>query len=126
MKTQYRSMLYRDPKIGQYFSGAIMFDETARATDTVTGKTNIQLLDEAGILPGVKIDIGLKDIPGTDGEKATVGLDNLGEKAAEYYKLGVRFAKWRAVIKIDEATGCPSDQAIMEISHSLARYGALC
>ena len=103
-----------------------MFDETARATDEVTGKTNIQLLNEAGMLPGIKIDIGLKDILGTDGEKATVGLDDMGERAKMYYEMGIRFAKWRAVIKIDEKTGCPSDHAIMEISHSLARYGSLC
>lgn len=80
-RTQFRSMLYRDPSIGEYFSGAIMFDETARATDTVTGKTNIQLLNDAGMLPGIKIDIGLKEIPGTFGEVATQGLDNLPEKA---------------------------------------------
>ena len=125
-RTQYRSMLYREPKMGQYFSGAIMFNETARATDTVSGKSNIELLNEAGILPGIKIDIGLKDIPGTDGEKATVGLCDLNERAAEYYAMGIKFAKWRAVIKIDEETGCPSDRAIMEIAHSLARYGSVC
>lgn len=125
-RTQYRSMLYRDPSIGQYFSGAIMFDETARATDKVSGKTNIQLLNEAGVLPGIKIDIGLKEIPGTFGEVATQGLDNLPDKAKEYYDMGIRFAKWRAVVKIDEENGCPSDQHIMEIAHSLARYGACC
>lgn len=125
-RTQYRSMLYRDPSIGKYFSGAIMFDETARATDKDTGKTNIQLLNEAGVLPGIKIDIGLKEIPGTFGEVATQGLDNLPDKAKEYYEMGIRFAKWRAVIKIDEANGCPSNQHIMEIAHSLARYGACC
>jgi len=116
-RTQYRSMLYRDPSMGQYFSGAIMFDETARATDKVSGKTNIQLLNEAGMLPGIKIDIGLKEIPGTFGEVATQGLDNLPDKAKEYYDMGIRFAKWRAVIKIDEENDCPSDQAIMEIAH---------
>jgi hypothetical protein len=125
-RTQFRSMLYRDPSVGEYFSGAIMFDETARATDTVSGKTNIQLINDAGMLPGIKIDIGLKEIPGTFGEVATQGLDNLPEKAAEYYEMGIRFAKWRAVIKIDEANGCPSNQHIMEIAHSLARYGACC
>ena len=121
-RTQYRSMLYRNEKVGEYLSGAIMYDETARATDTVTGKTNIKLLNDNGLLAGVKIDIGLRDIPGTNGEVATVGLDDLAEKAAEYYEMGIRFVKWRAVLKIDDATGCPSDSAIMETSHSLARY----
>lgn len=78
------------------------------------------------MLPGIKIDIGLKEIPGTFGEVATQGLDNLPEKAQEYYDMGIRFAKWRAVIKIDEENDCPSDQHIMEIAHSLARYGACC
>lgn len=105
----YRSMLYRTPGINQFFSGAIMFDETARATDSVSGKTTIELLQEADILPGIKIDIGLKEIPGTFGEVATQGLDNLPDKAKEYYELGIRFAKWRAVVKVDEANGCPSD-----------------
>ena len=83
-------------------------------------------MNDNGLLAGVKIDIGLKDIPGTKGEVATVGLDNLADKAAEYYEMGIRFVKWRAVLKIDDATGCPSDQAIMEISHSLARYASIC
>jgi fructose-bisphosphate aldolase class I len=122
----YRSMLYRDPSVGEYFSGAIMFDETARATDPVSGKTTIKLLEEAGMLPGIKIDIGLKEIPGTFGEVATQGLDNITDKAKEYYEMGIRFAKWRAVIKIDEANECPTDQHIMEVAHSLARYGAAC
>lgn len=125
-RTQYRSMLYRNPEVGKYLSGAIMYDETARATDTVTGKTNIKLLNDNGMLAGVKIDIGLRPIPGTNDEVACVGLDDLATKAEEYYSMGVKFVKWRAVLKIDDETGCPSDQAIMETSHSLARYASIC
>lgn len=122
----FRSMLFRTPGMGEYFSGCIMFDETARATDSVSGKTTIELLQERDILPGIKIDTGLKPIPFTNGENATMGLDVMADNAKEYYAMGIRFAKWRATIKIDAATGCPSDNAIREIAHGLARYGAIC
>lgn len=103
-----------------------MYDETARATDTVTGMSNIKLLNSNGMLAGVKIDIGLRDLPGNKGETACVGLEDLAERAKEYYEMGIKFVKWRAVLKIDDATGCPSDASIMETAHSLARYASVC
>lgn len=78
------------------------------------------------MLPGIKVDIGVAPIQGTNGEGYTMGLDNLAGRAAEYYEMGCRFAKWRCVLKIDDATGCPSDLAITECAHGLARYAQLC
>ena len=83
------------------------------------------MLRARGIHCGIKVDTGLQIIGGTDGETATQGLDGLGARCAEYYKLGCRFAKWRAVLKIDKDC-CPSEAAIAETAHSLARYGSIC
>jgi len=74
---------------------------------------------------GIKVDVGLQVIGGTDDETATQGLDGLGKRCAEYYKMGCRFAKWRAVLKIGD-NGLPSQAAVKEIAHSLARYGSIC
>lgn len=121
----YRSLLFHAPEIENHISGAILYDETARDSDE-NGKKFVELLAEKGIIPGIKIDIGMTVIEGTQDETATMGLDGMKERAKEYYKMGIRFAKWRAVIKIDEETGCPSEQAIQETAHSLARYGSIC
>ena len=121
----YRSLLFHAPEIEKHISGAILYDETARDSDE-SGKKFVELLAEKGIIPGIKIDIGMTVIEGTQDETATMGLDGMKERAKEYYKMGIRFAKWRAVIKIDEETGCPSEQAIQETAHSLARYGSIC
>merc|ERR1711904_224678 len=85
-----------------------------------------EVLRNKGIHCGIKVDTGLQPIAGTDGETATQGLDGLGKRCAEYYALGCRFAKWRAVLKIDPASGCPSEMAINETAHTLARYGSIC
>lgn len=104
----YRSLLFHAPEIENYISGAILYDETTRDSDE-SGKKFVELLAEKNIIPGIKIDIGMTTIQGTDDETATMGLDGMNERAREYYAMGIRFAKWRAVIKIDEKTGCPSE-----------------
>lgn len=101
-----------------------MYDETVRDTSK-EGKKFIDILTERGILCGIKVDTGLVEIGGTDGETATQGLDGLGKRCEEYYNLGCRFAKWRAVLKITP-NGCPTDAAIRETAHTLARYGSIC
>jgi fructose-bisphosphate aldolase class I len=100
-----------------------MFDETARGAGS-DGTAFCETLKKKGILCGIKVDKGLKEIGGTDAETATQGLDDLGKRCAEYYELGCRFAKWRAVLKIGD--GLPSDLAVRETAHSLARYGSIC
>lgn len=119
----YREMLFTTPGLEKYISGAIIFDETAR-DNAADGRSLIKVLDDKGILIGMKVDTGMVIIEGTNDESATQGLDGLGKRCQEYYSMGVRFAKWRAVIKI--ADGCPSDVAIQETAHSLARYGNIC
>lgn len=100
-----------------------MFDETARDS-CKDGKKFCALLNERGIKCGIKVDTGLQVMGGTNEETATQGLDGLGKRCAEYYEMGCRFAKWRAVLKI--GNGCPSEMAIRETAHSLARYGSIC
>lgn len=101
-----------------------MFDETVRDS-TSDGRKFTEVLRSRGIHCGIKVDTGVVVIGGTKDETATQGLDGLGKRAAEYYGLGCRFAKWRAVVRIDEKDGCPSDLAIRETAHSLARYGSI-
>jgi len=119
----YRELIVTTPSLGSAISGAILYDETIRQA-TKDGTPFTQVLGEAGIIPGIKVDTGAKDLAGFPGEKVTEGLDGLRERLAEYYKLGARFAKWRAVIKIGEAI--PSDGCVEANAHALARYAALC
>jgi fructose-bisphosphate aldolase class I len=102
-----------------------MFDETVKDTNAAGDKKFCEILRARGIHCGIKVDTGLQVIGGTDGETATQGLDGLGKRCAEYYALGCRFAKWRAVLKID-GNCCPSECAIAETAASLARYGSIC
>jgi len=122
-RRDYRDLLFRTKGVGQYISGCILYEETLnqKAAD---GTTMVDLLKAEGIIPGIKVDKGTANIPGTDDETATFGLDGLDKRCAEYYKKGARFAKWRAVLKI--SNNCPSDLAIAENAHGLARYGAIC
>lgn len=122
-RRRYREMLYTTPGLSEFTVGAIMYDETARQS-TAEGKRFCDVLTENGVLPGIKVDTGVMLIQGTKDESATTGLDGLSKRCAEYYEMGCRFAKWRAVLKIDD--GCPSEQAIMETAHSLARYATIC
>ena len=121
----YRELLFTAPDIEKHISGVIMFDETVKDSNAAGDKKFCDMLRARGIHCGIKVDTGLQIIGGTDGETATQGLDGLGARCAEYYKLGCRFAKWRAVLKIDKDC-CPSEAAIAETAHSLARYGSIC
>ncbi len=122
-RLSYREMLVTTPNLSDYISGAILFDETIR--QTVNGEIPFaQYLQNAGIVPGIKVDTGAKNLAGHPGEKVTEGLDGLRERLAEYAQLGARFAKWRAVITIGE--GLPTNACLMANAHALARYAALC
>ncbi len=122
-RRQYREMLLSTPGLGEHISGAILFDETLRQS-TPAGVSFVQLLQKAGILPGIKVDTGAHPLAGHPGEKVTEGLDGLGERLREYAKLGAKFAKWRAVITIGE--NMPTSACIEANCHALARYAALC
>ena len=119
----YRELILTTPGLGTAISGAILYDETIHQA-TKDGTPFIQVLTKTGIIPGIKVDTGAKDLAGFRDEKVTEGLDGLRERLAEYYRLGARFAKWRAVIKIGEAI--PTDGCIEANAHALARYAALC
>jgi fructose-bisphosphate aldolase class I len=119
----YREMLFTAPGAADYISGVIMYDETIRQK-TKDGTPFPQYLSKLGIVPGIKVDTGAKPLAGFPNETITEGLDGLRERLGEYYKLGARFAKWRAVIDI--ADGIPTQFAIDANAHALARYGALC
>ena len=111
------------PGLGEFISGAILYDETIRQSKK-DGTPFVKLLTDAGIIPGIKVDAGAKDMAGHPGEKITEGLDGLRERLSEYRQMGVRFAKWRAVITIGE--GIPSRGCLEANAHALARYAALC
>src|SRR3970282_1060030 len=119
----YREMLLGTPKLGDYISGAILYDETIRQS-TRDGVPFTRLMTQNGIIPGIKVDKGTTALAGFPGELVTEGLDGLRARLEEYYKLGARFAKWRAVINIGEDT--PSGTCIEANAHALARYAALC
>ncbi|MEL7544806.1 MAG: class I fructose-bisphosphate aldolase, partial [Pseudomonadota bacterium] len=124
-RRDYREMLFRaDDAMQNHISGVILFDETIRqkATD---GTPLVQLIADAGAVPGIKVDQGAKDMVGLPGEKNTEGLDGLGARMAEYHSLGARFAKWRSVITIGD-DGLPSWACIKANAHGLARYAAIC
>lgn len=119
----YREVLITTPGIGDYINGAILFEETVYQ-QTVAGVPFIEVLKQAGIIPGIKLDEGTEDLPGFPGEKITKGLDDLAERLAIFAKLGLRFAKWRAVILIDGML--PSEACLVSNAHALARYAAAC
>jgi len=119
----YRDLIVTTPGLAESISGAILYDETIRQ-QTRDGEPFARALEEVGIIPGIKVDTGAKDMAGHPGEKITKGLDGLRERLAEYSRMGARFAKWRAVIAIGD--GLPSHGCIDANAHSLARYAALC
>jgi fructose-bisphosphate aldolase class I len=119
----YRELIVTTPGLGESISGAILFDETIRQQKK-DGTPFIKILTDAGIIPGIKVDTGAKDLSGFPGEKITEGLDGLRDRLKEYFQMGARFAKWRAVITIGE--GIPSRGCIEANAHALARYAALC
>jgi fructose-bisphosphate aldolase class I len=119
----YRELIVTTPHLGDYISGAILFDETIRQKKK-DGTAFIDILRSAGIVPGIKVDRGLKDMAGFPGEKITEGLDGLSDRLKEYFEMGARFAKWRAVIKIGD--GIPTSGCIDANMFLLARYAAMC
>ena len=119
----YRELLISTPGLGENISGVILHDETIRQS-TRSGVRFIDILAQAGIIAGIKVDTGAKDLAGHSGEKVTEGLDSLRDRLAEYAAMGARFAKWRAVITI--GTGIPTRTCIEANMQSLARYAALC
>ena len=119
----WRELLMTTRGLGDCISGAILYDETIRQK-TRRDVPFVEVLREAQIIPGVKVDIGAKALAGRPGETITEGLDGLRERLAEYHRLGARFAKWRAVIALGE--GLPSRGCVDANAHALARYAALC
>lgn len=119
----YRELLLGTRGIGEYISGAILYDETIRQRSS-DGTPFAELATRNGVIPGIKVDTGAKDLAGHPGEKVTEGLDGLRERLAEYRGMGARFCKWRAVITIDR--DIPSRGCIDANAHALARYAALC
>jgi len=119
----YRDLIVTTPNLGESISGAILYDETIRQ-QMLGGIPFAKALINVGIIPGIKVDAGAKDMAGHPGEKITEGLDGLRERLREYSEMGARFAKWRAVIVIGD--GIPSRGCIEANAHALARYAALC
>jgi len=119
----YRELIVTTPRLGECIGGAILFDETIRQQKR-DGTPFVKVLIEAGIIPGIKVDAGAKELAGHPGEKVTEGLDGLRDRLAEYVRMGARFAKWRAVIVIGDSI--PSQGCIEANAQALARYAALC
>ena len=119
----YREMLFTTPGLADFVSGVILFDETLRQS-TKDGVNFGKYLQSQAILPGIKVDAGAHDMALRPGEKVTEGLDGLAKRMDEYFKMGARFAKWRAVITIGE--GLPTRACIRANAHALARYSAIC
>ena len=119
----YREMIAATPGLGESISGAILFDETIRQQKK-DGTPLVKAIADAGIIPGIKVDTGAKEMAGHSGEKITEGLDGLRGRLQEYFQMGARFAKWRAGIAVGD--GIPSRGCIEANAHALARYAALC
>jgi fructose-bisphosphate aldolase, class I len=123
-RRDYRELMFRTGEaMSKYVSGVILYDETLRQKGK-DGTPLVKIIEQAGALPGIKVDKGAKPLPFCPNEVITEGLDGLRERLAEYRGLGAKFAKWRAVIDI--GSGIPSYTAIKANAHALARYAALC
>lgn len=122
-RRRYREMLFTTPGVAEHIGGVILFDETIRQS-TTGGVAFPDYLNDLGMLAGIKVDMGAKDLAGFPVEKVTEGLDGLRERLSEYRDLGAKFAKWRAVINIGE--DMPSAYCLSANAHALARYAALC
>jgi fructose-bisphosphate aldolase class I len=119
----YRELIVTTAGLGESISGAILYDETIRQRKN-DGTPFVEVITDAGIIPGIKVDTGAKDMAGHPGEKVTEGLDGLRDRLKEYFQIGARFAKWRAVIAVGD--GIPSWGCIEANAQALARYAALC
>jgi fructose-bisphosphate aldolase, class I len=122
-RREYRELIVSTPGLGESISGAILYDETIRQRKD-DGTPFAKALVDVGIIPGIKVDTGAKEMAGFPGEKITEGLDGLRARLTEYAQMGARFAKWRAVLAIGD--GIPSQGCIGANAHALARYAALC
>ncbi len=122
-RRDYRELLVTAPEAGEFISGIILYDETIRQ-DASDGRRFVDLLNDVGILPGIKVDTGAKPLTFSPDEKMTEGLDGLRERIEEYVELGAKFAKWRAVITI--GPDIPTQYCIDVNAHALARYAGLC
>ncbi|KAH9621089.1 hypothetical protein KSS87_014531 [Heliosperma pusillum] len=118
-----RELLFTTPGAFEYLSGVILFEETLYQK-SAAGKPFVDIMNEGGVLPGIKVDKGVVELAGTNGETTTQGLDDLGKRCAQYYSAGARFAKWRAVLKIGPTE--PSALSILENANGLARYAIIC
>jgi fructose-bisphosphate aldolase class I len=123
MRRAYRELLITTPQLSDSVSGLILFDETIHQAKK-DGTPFVELIVKAGMIPGIKVDLGAKPLAGYPGETVTEGLDGLRARLQDYHNLGARFAKWRGVINIGD--GIPSAAAIAVNAHALARYAALC
>jgi fructose-bisphosphate aldolase class I len=119
----YRELIITTPVLGESISGAILYDETIRQQKK-NGTPFLKVITDAGIIPGIKVDTGAKEMAGHPGEKITEGLDGLHDRLKEYFQMGARFAKWRAVIAVGD--DLPSRSGLEANAHALARYAALC
>ncbi|MGA9121488.1 MAG: class I fructose-bisphosphate aldolase, partial [Bacteroidota bacterium] len=122
-RRSYRELIVTTPGLGESISGAILYDETIRQQKR-DGTPFVKVITDAGIIPGIKVDTGAKDMAGQPGEKITEGLDGLRDRLAEYFQMGARFAKWRAVFAVGDCL--PSRGCIEANAQALARYAALC
>jgi len=122
-RRDYRELIVTTPGLNTCISGVILFDETIRQSKK-DGTPFVKAITDAGIIPGIKVDTGATDMAGHPGEKITEGLDGLRNRLKEYFQIGARFAKWRAVITVGD--GIPSKGCIKANAHALARYAALC
>ena len=122
-RRRYRELIVTTPGLGEFISGVILYDETIRQSRK-DGTPFLKVIADAGIIPGIKVDTGAKDLAGFLGEKVTGGLDGLPARVREYAGMGARFAKWRAVIAI--GASIPSEACIDANAHALARYAAIC
>jgi len=122
----WRNLLFTTEGIGEFISGAILFEETLYQNDP-DGKAFVDVLNANGVIPGIKVDRGLQPlIGGGEGETWCTGLDDLAERAGKYYEQGARFAKWRTALRIDVEKGTPTDLAIEVAAQDLARYARIC
>ncbi len=123
-RRNWRELLFRtEQAMKDYIGGVILFDETLRQKSD-DGTPLVKLIENSDAIPGIKVDTGAKDMAAFAGEKITSGLDGLRDRMQEYYQLGARFAKWRAVIEIDDVR--PSNACVIANCHALARYAAIC
>lgn len=126
-RATWRNLLFTAPNLNKYVSGCILYEETLFQEDPNEGVAFVDKLKQEGIVPGIKVDMGLKALTG-GGPKETwcSGLDGLYERSVDYYKQGARFAKWRTAVRVDTALNLPTNLAIEEAAHGLARYARIC